>query len=172
MQNKRGQEILGMSFGTMISIFLIIVIISVGFFVIRHFLSLNNCTQIGMFFDDFQDEVDRAWTSGRYIDTFEGKLPQTGIFKTGLTHVCLGDVNMTVTNAEDEPIRREIYSSYRGEANLFLYPKESACDGDLFSYTLKHVVPTQFFCVEIKKGIASFKLEKGDRDSLVTISEN
>lgn len=171
MQNKRGQEILGMSFGTMISIFLIIIIIAVGFFVIRHFLSLNNCTQMGMFFEDLQDETDRAWTSGRYVDTFEGKLPQSGIFKTGLTHVCFGTVSAAVTNTEDESIRDEIYSSYRGEANLFLHPKESACDGSLATYTLKHAAPSSFFCIEILKGIAAFKLEKNERDSLVKISE-
>lgn len=171
--NKKAQEVFGMSFGMIFSIIIIIAILGVGFFTIRHFLSLSKCSQVGLFLEDLQDEVDRAWTSGIYQGTFEGKLPSSGLSNLEIEKVCFGDLD---DNAPNDRITQEELDNYQNPGDgffTFLYPPENACGGDLFYKKLQHAETSgnKFFCVDVKNNIASIKLDKTPSDSLVKISE-
>src|SRR3989344_1301917 len=94
--NKKAQEILGLSYGTIFGIIIIIAMVTVAFYAIAHFLSLNKCQQVGTFYQDFQDEINTAWRSGFYQGNFEGSIPSSGLLRAGITKVCIGNVNLPV----------------------------------------------------------------------------
>ncbi|MBU0761009.1 MAG: hypothetical protein KJ600_01325 [Nanoarchaeota archaeon] len=180
-KGKKGQGLFGMSFSVIFSIIIIIFIIAVAFFAIKHFVGLNKCTQVGFFYKDFQDEIEKAWTSGgRYVGDYEGTLPNSGLFGTKLTKVCFGKLN-SLNSGTFETIRQELLYDFNedGTANIFLYPAEEACAG-LESYTLKcrngnsecMTTEENFFCVDIgKNGEVIVKLNKKTTDTLVEVSE-
>ena len=142
---KKGQEIFGMSFGMIFSIIITIFIIAVAFFAIRHFLGINECAQIGLFYEDLQNEVNRAWSSGTYVQRYYGQsLP--GSIKAVCFGKLEGEIDITYSEFYDE--FQTIYSSQ--DANIFFYPTERC--SDLSSNTLKHAIAPTFFCREIKNG--------------------
>ena len=171
--NKRGQEILGLSFGAIFSIIIIIAIIGVAFFAIAHFLSLNNCTQVGLAFREFQDEIDNAWTSGIYRDNFEIILPSSGILNSGIEYVCIGELSSSLEPATSPLVKQGIEDYITSQQNnFFLYPPDRACDGELDSFNLAHAKTKDgnFFCVKVEKGKAIVKLEKTVTDDSVKVS--
>ena len=163
MLNKKAQESFGISYGVIFSIILIIVIIGVAFYAISNFLSINECSETGFFYDDLQKEIDKAWTSDQYRDSFKGGLP------FGIEKVCLG--NLTQTCGSDCAIRNEFASIYSssGSANIFLYPPEKACENRLFSNVLSHVNISEFFCIDADNDKVEIKLEKMSSDVLVRV---
>lgn len=173
--NRRGEGVFGMSYGMIFSIIIIVSIIGVGFFTIRHFVSLSKCSQVGLFYEDLQEEIDRAWTSGIYRGTFEGKIPSSGISNLGLEKVCFGSLN-DPSNSADAEIKEELdfYENPGNGFHVFVYPPENACGGDLFYKKIQHATTNQFFCTEVnlKAGTVSINLEKQTSDSLVKVSKS
>ena len=170
--NKRGQGIFGLSYGAIFSIILIIAIIGVAIFAINHFLNLNNCTQIGLAFDKLQDEVNKAWTSGIYVDTYEIDLPQEGFFKSGIDNVCFGALSLP-PEAAAVTIKANIEDfDPDAQGNFFFNPPENACDGDFADFNLEHFETSSgsFFCVKVQNGKAEIRLDKQSTDSSVKIS--
>ena len=167
MKNKKAQTIFGLSFGAIFSIIIIIAIIGVGFFAIKHFLNLNKCTKIGFFYQDLQDEADRAWTSGIYRGDFKGELPSSGIFKTGVEQVCFGKLSQSSTSSLKAMLSNNY--DFPDTANVFLYPPENACEFELASFNLKHVQTRDFFCIQVVNGVAPVQLEKDVSDSAVLL---
>tara|TARA_Y100000034_G_C6899961_1_gene415836 strand:- start:1950 stop:2444 length:495 start_codon:yes stop_codon:yes gene_type:complete len=163
--NKRGQGVFGMSFGMIFSIIVIIAIIGVAFYVITFFLDLGNCSEIGFFYDDLQEEVDRAWQGGASQDVFSKALP------SGISHVCFGDLNTAGLLGKDEEIRDELFYSVRDDMNVYMYPSRKACDGDLAYYDLEHVSLEGFFCVEPLNGKVEVKISKEVTDALVKVEK-
>src|SRR3989338_772214 len=98
---KKGQESIGMSYGFIMSLIIIIVIVVVAIFAIQKFLGLNQCAKAGLFFDDFQEEVDRAWNSNRFVGYFEGTPPQ------GTDFVCFG--NLTIDSTTGDSNRQDYF---------------------------------------------------------------
>lgn len=174
---KRGQTILGMSFGTIFSIILIIFIISVAVYGINYFLGLNKCAQVGLFYDEFEGEIEKAWVSGSYNGEFEREMPKSGFFGTGVEWVCFGKITDSAVG-DDEDRRKKFEFDYDASAdmNVFMDPPEKACDGDLFSYHLEcgksECMDTggQFFCVEVVDNKIKVNIEKGNTDSVVLVS--
>ncbi len=154
--SKKAQGIFGLPFETIFSIIIIIAIISVATYAIIYFLSWNRCTKVGLFFDSLQDEVNRAWSSSKYINEFDAGLPSS------IDEVCFGNLD----NSE----RRFIGYYPVRNANVFLYPPENSCDGKLFSYRLEHVQINDFFCVQVSDEKISIKLEKDITDARVKIA--
>ncbi|MCA9485431.1 MAG: hypothetical protein KC506_01145, partial [Nanoarchaeota archaeon] len=128
---KKGQAIFGMSFGTIFSIIIIIAIVFVAFFAIRHFLKINKCTQIGFFYEELGDKVESVWTSGGANDIFIGTLPASGILSSKITHVCFGDLSQrTSGDAESQSVGSDLEEFYRTsdlDENVFMYPPEETC---------------------------------------------
>ena len=163
MRIKRGKKgIIGMSFGMMFSIFLIIAIIAIAFYTINYFLDLQRCTEVSLFYQDFQDKVDTAWSSEITKREFTGSLPG------GIKSVCFGNLNQSGAGEEYEELRK--YRVF--EANMFLYPIRKTCD--LAYINIQHIDLTElqgWHCFPVEGGKVETQLEKGSFDALVKIKE-
>ena len=88
--NIRGQSVMGMSFGVIFSIILIIFIIVVAGIAIRTFLSTGDCARIGIFLNEndktsFRFAVEKAWKSSGITFDYDAKLPSS------LEYVCFAN---------------------------------------------------------------------------------
>ena len=154
-----------MAFGMIFSIILIAAIIGVAFYAISYFLNLGKCTEISLFYQEFQDEVDEAWNSEITRDRFVGSLPG------GIKAVCFYDKDPggSPPNSREEYEALEDY--FRIGGNIFLHPPERAC-GQV-TLTIKHINLSglgDWHCFETEKGEVTIHLEKGSFDSLVKIN--
>jgi hypothetical protein len=161
--NKRGQGVFGISYGVIFSIIVIVFIIAMSFIVIRHFLDLSKCSDTGLFYDDLQNEVDKAWKSSFYQDVFVTRLPSNADF------VCFGGLEEGLRYPEDRERFQTLRDFYRNENNVYLYPPSKACDSGLGSYNLEHVKIDGFFCLPNNNGKLNVTLAKGNFDSLVKV---
>ncbi len=175
--SKKGQEVMGMSISTILSIFIIAIIIAVAIYAIVHFLNINKCANVGLFYDSLKSEVNKAWASGRYSDVFEKEIVASGALKTSVEFVCFGNLNASASG--DDLQRKESFkgNGYSRNANVFMYPGEKTCQG-LASKKIEHVKVAEpngiekFFCLDVKSlnGKIRVKLEKEVRDNLVRLS--
>ena len=138
-----------------------------AFFVMRHFLSVNTCGEVGLFYNDLQDRIDVAYSGGITQDVFSGKLP------SDLEYVCFGNMTRIGVTGQDDVIRVRLKEDLFGREgnNVFLYPVSKACDSEFAYHTLKHVEVDRFFCSEIGDGEGSVKISKGSKDALVLLSK-
>jgi hypothetical protein len=153
--NKRGQDSIGISYGLIFSIILIVAIIGVAYYAISHFLCINSCSQRGFFYSDFQEEINKAWTSDGYDDMFNSSLP------SGIEKICLGNLTQACDPAfctQRDEIKRTYNSG--GKANVFMYPQKDSCGCGISSNVLQHVDVEKFFCVDVNKGKVGIKLKK------------
>lgn len=120
-RGKRGQQTMGIPFGLIFSIILIVVFIVLAFIAVNYFLDIGKCSSVGMFYDDLQDSVDKAWSSQTYDDTFEVSLP------SGIEKVCFGNFSADITDPMIDEYR-EILNYEVYEANTFLVPPEKSCN--------------------------------------------
>ena len=162
-RGKKGQ--IEMSFGMIFSIILIIAIIAVAFYVINFFLGISNCGEVGSFYKDLQDRVDKAYSGGITQDTFESGVPN------GIEYVCFGGLDQA-SNAQD----REIFQSLKEDLmienqNVFLYPTNKACDGDLAYNKIDYIKTSEFFCKKVESGKVEVRVTKASTDALVTLSK-
>ena len=167
MKQKRGQQVFGMSFGTIFSILLIIFFIVIAIIVINAFLKTQKCAEVGIFIDDFQIEIDKTWNSQKSEFEFESNLPSK------LDYVCFANLsNNFQGNYADIGAEIGVYQGY--DANLFLYPIENACD--MVHHNIKHIdidKITRFenpYCIGIDNGKISIKIEKDFNEALVSVS--
>ncbi len=160
MRNKKG--VISLSFGVIFSIILIIFFIAVAIIVIKSFLGTQRCAQIGLFKEDLQEDVRKAWNSPKQISTFKSTLPG------GIEYVCFANLSMPL-RGDDKEIG-EIISVYEGEiANMFLYPAEKTCG--LPYYNIKYLDLEKIvslknpYCIEVDNGKIDIKIQKelGDR---------
>lgn len=159
--NKKGQ--IQVSFGMIFSIIIIIATISVSAYVINNFLKISKCSDIGLFYNDLQKAVDKAWASEITNNVFEGKLP------SGIKSVCFGNVSNTLGDNSEEAEFLKRY--FRQDKNVFLYPTQNACDSNLAYHKLNHVQLGEFFCVPIESSKISVRISKSNQESLVRISK-
>ncbi len=158
---KRGQ--MNISFSMIFSILVIISIIAVGFYVIRFFLELNKCSDIGYFYEKLDNEVDKAWKSPIYKGSFKGQLPGK------IEKVCFGELNGNV-NKEDEDAYRELRRYSVLEKNVFMYPIKEACE-ELQYYKLEHANIEEFFCSDVIDNEVNVNLEKESTENLVRLTK-
>jgi hypothetical protein len=159
---KRGQQSIGMSFGMIFAIFLIVVFVIIAFIAIKAFLGIQETSEVGMFYDDLQKSIDSAWQSQSSEKTFEIDLP------SGITHICFA--NLTDRVRGDSIFYDDIKDFYLYEANVFLIPPGGA---ETLKYnTLEHINLQKItyyenpYCVPIEQGL---KIKKGFYDRLVVI---
>ncbi|MEM0465831.1 MAG: hypothetical protein QXW97_04000 [Candidatus Pacearchaeota archaeon] len=162
--DKKAQEIFGLSFGMIFSIILIIFFIVVAFIVIKHFLSIQNCSKIGIFINDIEEEVERAWNSNDQSVEFKGYLP------SGIKKVCFANVSESFRGADKEI---GTYIDIYIDKNMFLYPLNKACD--MAKYSLPHIDVNWItrtnnpYCIDVIKGKVLMIIEKNSNDRLVKI---
>lgn len=164
-KNKKGQGVFGMPFSTIFSIFLIAVFIVVAFFAIRYFLDIKKCSEIGLFKEDFQKEIENAWQSQSSSKTFTSTLP------SGIEHICFANLAEPATgNSKENEIYQELRKNADYTANLFFYPQVKAC---IPSVNINYVNITELsnpYCFPVERGGVEIKIEKGFYDSLVKVS--
>jgi len=165
-KNKKGQGVIGLSFGTIFSIILIIFFVIVAFVVIKAFLGTQKCAQVGIFRSDFQEEITKAWNSPKQISMFKATLP------SALNYVCFANFSKRF-KGEYLEIGEDI-SIYEGEdANLFLYPIEKACD--IPYHKINHLDLEAItseknpYCIMIKKGEVEIEIKKELGDRIVRV---
>ena len=157
--NKKGQ--VQLSFGMIFSIIIIIATVAIGFYVITYFLNLSSCTKVGIFWNSFNEEVDKAWNSDIAQTVFEKEIP------SGITYLCLGNFSQMPLEVD-----RKFFTDLKGYEspgrNAYLYPAGKACDAAF--YNIKHAKTDRFFCVPAKSGTLSVKISKTSSDALVKLS--
>jgi len=167
VRNKKGQGVMGLSFGVIFSIFLIIFFVIIAFIVINSFLKTQKCAQIGIFKDDFQNEIKKAWNSPKQISTFKGRLP------SNLDYVCFANLSQQIKGIYNE-IGEDI-SIYEGEnANMFLHPIEKTCDipyHNIRYLDMETIISSRNpYCIEVEKGNIDIEIQKELGDRFVRIS--
>ncbi len=161
--NDRKAQLFGMPFSVIFSIFLIAVFLVVAFYAIKYFLGLKECSEIGLFKDDFQEAIDDAWQSQSSSKTFSNSLP------FAIEYVCFADLNEAARGTAKE---KEIYAELRRNAdytaNLFFYPQKEAC---VPSANIQHVnITNNPYCIPVENGKIEIRIEKGFYDALVKVS--
>ena len=149
-----------LSFNFIVAIILIVAAIGVAFYVITVFLSLGECSEMGLFYRDLDAAVQKAWQAEITERVFVGVVPGE------VEQVCFGDLSELprVGFSEQYQFLRR-YGSHG--VNVFLYPTGGACDGELSRTLIDHVQPNGLFCVDVVEGKVEVKLEKGTFDSEV-----
>ena len=165
-KNNKKAQVFGMPFSIIFSIFLIAIFLAVAIYAIIHFLDIKKCSEVGLFLEDFQNEIDRAWNSQSSELTFTRSLPSK------IQYVCFADLN---ENAVGTSAEKEIYTELKKNAiyadNLFFYPRRAA--NCLPSTKIEHINITSLsnpYCIEIQQGKIEIKIEKGFYDALVRVS--
>tara|TARA_Y100000310_G_C20599264_1_gene772133 strand:- start:172 stop:684 length:513 start_codon:yes stop_codon:yes gene_type:complete len=166
VKNKKA-SILGLSFGTIFSIILIIFFFIIAFFVIRAFLGTQKCAQVGIFSDDFKNEIKKAWNSPKQVSTFKGRLPSS------LTHVCFADFSKPFRGEYEEIWN--VINIYDGEnANTFLYPIEKTCDmpyHDINHLDMENIISDKNpYCIVVESGNIDIEIQKELGDRFVRVS--
>ncbi len=168
-RGKRAQHLFGLPFSVIFSILLIIFFIVIAFIAIRHFLDLRNCTQIGLFIEDLQADVDKAWGSQSSSFEFSGRLPGS------LDYVCFANLSNSVSDGSlEETVYNEISIYEYTNSNLFFYPREKACD--IPYYNIKHIDIRGItdlknpYCIKIDGGEIVIGIEKEFGKALVGLS--
>jgi len=165
IKNKKAQQIMGLSFSTIFSIFLIIFFIIVGIIVINSFLKTQNCSKLGLFLEDFQSEINIAWNSQKYISQFKSELP------TNIEYVCFVNLSKIIDN--NHTMIREVELYAEEDSNFFFYPTKNSCE--MPAHSLKHLNINQItslknpYCIAIKSKTIEFQIKKEMNQALVTI---
>ena len=152
-----------MSFGMMFSIILIIAFVGVAIYAITTFLSIGKCGQIGLYYNDLQGEVDKAWQSEISRSVFEAAIP------SGIESVCFGNLTQSV-NSEFREEYKSLVRYTNSKGNIFMFPQNKACDSQLASIRIEHAVADEFFCVAKQGGKVSVRLVKEEGENEVSFS--
>lgn len=162
MVGKKGQEAVGMSFGMIFAIFLIVVFMMFAFMAIKFFLGLGESASVGLFYDELQEAVMKSVQGQESDRKFVINLPGA------ITQVCFANLSARITNpgAEHDAIRN--YDVY--DANTFLIPPEKAQNMqwkliDRINISKITAVKNPY-CVDVDDGLV---IKKGFYDRLVLI---
>jgi len=156
-----------MPFGMIFSIILIVVFLAVAGIVVKHFLGLQKCSEIGFFMRDFQTSVDKVWKSSSRSETFTSTLPG------GIKEVCFVNFNESFSPAMEEKygsVERR-YGFYN--PNFFFFPPEGACE--IQYTTFQHLNITSVveernpYCITNGDGGIEIKISKDFNEALPKI---
>lgn len=164
VKSKRSQQLFGMPFSVIFSIFLIVIFLVVAFFAIKYVWGIFGSLNTADFIDSLGGDVESARNSAFSSNTFEGNLPPE------IEYVCFADLSKESSGNTKE---KEIYSELRRNAdytaNLFFYPpgktNPRATNIEYVDFSASNP-----YCFEVKEGSVKIKLEKGRFDSLVKVS--
>lgn len=164
LNSKRSQQLFGMPFSMIFSIFLIVVFLVVAFFAIKYVMGIFGCLNTGDFIESLRTDVESARNSAFSGNTFKGNLP------AGVEYACFADLSQKASGTAKE---KEIYAELRRNAdytaNLFFYPQGKACPK---ATNIEHVDFSESnpYCFPVEDGKVEIRIEKGRFDSLVKVS--
>jgi len=153
---------MGMPFGMIFAIFLIVVFIVIAFIAVGFFLDIGKTSSVGMFYKELQGAVNDAWSEQSGEFSFDIDLP------SGIDEVCFGNLSDVITN--NDPKYKEILNYDVYGANTFLVPPENA--ENMQWKLIKNIDVAKItaeenpYCVPVDKGL---KIKKGFYDKLVVI---
>lgn len=160
---KRGQQTMGMPFGMIFAIILIVVFVVIAFKAVGSFLDIGESASVGMFYDELQEAVNDAIRGQESDREFIINLPGD------IEEVCFGNLSATINNNPggkyDEILNYDVYI-----ANTFLFPPEKAQNmqwklTDRINVT-KITANSNPYCVDVDAGL---RIKKGFYDRLVWI---
>lgn len=158
MRQKKGFEL---SFNFILSIIIIAFIIAAAGYAIKYFLDLRSCTELGLFYQDLQREVDKTWNSEIARQTFKGTVPSE------ITSVCIGNVTRTSNLPQYSSLKRFARQNYM----LFFYPVEKTCDQAAYPIShLDQATSNSLKCFQVKSNKVEFTITKDSSASLVSIT--
>ncbi len=168
MKKTKKAQVFGMSFGVIFSIILIIFILVVAGISIRYFLNLKKCAQIGMFVDELQKDVDKAWTGQKSNFVFSGTLP------SNIEYVCFANLSNSLKGiGAENKIYSDISIYKQADANMFFYPRRKACDMPYIN--IKHLDIEKItqsrnpYCLKIKESKIIIDINKEFNEALVKL---
>lgn len=162
--NKRGEGAVGMSFGWIFSLLLILFFIFTAIYGIKYFLNISRCSQVGMFYDSLQKNVDSAYSLSSSDFEMEIKVP------TGIKQLCFANLTEEITGSMEAYESLSIYEI--NKANTFLLPSGKACD--MPYNTIEHLNISKItqaknpLCFDVSDG-STIRIVKGNYDKGVTI---
>ncbi len=167
---KRGQ--LQISFSMIFSIILIVVFIAVAVYGIVKFLGIQECAETGLFKQDLQTSIDKAWSSDSSYEIFPKNNPIT--LPKKIDYICFIDLGK-----ESKGSHSDYYSSFKSEGltnhNMFFSPITEACSGQ-GSFEIKHINIVKItenenpYCIANDK--IEMKIEKAFGENLVSIKKS
>jgi hypothetical protein len=162
MKSKRGQ--FQISFGMIFSIILIIAFIAVAFYVIKVFLGVKDCTQIGRLFQEVQDSVEKAYRSPETSDDISVTVP------SHVEKVCIINLQASAKGPMSDAYDRLTLVN----RNFVIYPKTECSDLggiDLTKIDITSITSEENpFCIDVKKSKVNLRVEKGLYDKVVRIT--
>ncbi len=165
-KGKKAQQIMGLSFGVIFSIILIVFFIVIAGIVINSFLKTGKCVKLGQFVDRFDKKIEEAWNSQGITTGFNGNLPSQ------IKYVCIFNLSDS-TRGDFQEIGGDLEIYFGRNVNTFLYPLEEACQIPV--HNIKHLDINKITtnnnpnCFAIRKGKFSVEIEKGLNDRFVTV---
>jgi len=165
-RGKKAEGFLGMGFGMIFSIFLIIVFIITAVYAIKQFLDYTNCSVTGIFLKDLQDDITGVFNRQFSSFPFQRNLP------SGIQYVCFANFSNNL-RGQYVDIGQDL-SIYEGtKNNLFFYPRGKACIKTKQINNLDIASMTKLdnpYCVPVVKGKVVIRISKGFSQGLVTLS--
>lgn len=164
-KSKRSQEVFGLSFGMIFAIILAIFFIILAIIVINSFISMQNCSKIGIFIKELNDKVDSVWNSNDASVEYVGYLP------SAIQYVCF--VNLTESFIGKNSAFGTGLRTFNHKYNFFFYPTKESCD--LAGQVIAHLDTPQItrnenpFCIKVQNGKTSMMINK-ENGPLVTIT--
>jgi len=150
-EDKKKAGVMQLPFNMIFSIMLIVLFIVIAIIVINHFLNLSRCSQINLFVNDLQNQIDEVWKSQKSSVVFSATLPKK------IKYVCFANLNEEATTMED--IYEELKRNFSPKANLYFYPQRYSCQP---YREILHINITELdnpYCIE-NKGKVEIKLQK------------
>ncbi|MCK5449677.1 hypothetical protein KAI32_02330 [Candidatus Pacearchaeota archaeon] len=157
----RGQQTMGLPFGMIFAIFLIVIFIVVTFVGIKSFLSFGRTSSVGLFYQELQGAVDDAWRGQSSSSHFKIDLPSE------IDKICFANLSATITNEEDYEFIKDFYVY---EANVFLIPPGAGegMEWKLINHLdISKIIETRNpYCVNVEDGLT---IKKDFYDKLVWV---
>jgi len=161
---KRGQ-LLGMSFQTIFSIILVVVILVFGFFAIKMFLNVEKQAEVSVAFSEIRELVNDAYRLDDMSETKEIRLPKQ------IEAVCIIKDPTTLTQGQCTTAGvRDLYVYAEGAPeNLYFYPYGAA--EELNSQTSWKLDCNGQPCVEIPGNIICFYRNSKNKIEIRVVKE-
>ena len=153
---------MGMPFGMIFAIFLIVVFVVIAFVAVSSFLDIGESASVGLFYDELQTAINDAVQGQESNSNFIINLPGD------IEKICFANLSASITNPGSEYDAIRNYDVYT--ANTFLLPPEKAQNMqwkniDRINVTKITAVKNPY-CVSVGDGL---KIKKGFYDRLVLI---
>jgi len=153
---------MGMPFGMIFAIILIVVFIVIAFIAVRGFITVGSTASVELFYSELQDAVSDAYQAQSSQKPFKIDLP------SGITHVCFANLSLPARGALEEYAELEFFDVYG--ANTFLLPINKA-EGSMYKSidyldVNKIISNRNPYCVSVDQDLI---IKKDFYDRLVTV---